>query len=316
MITQSIPLHCQPDRIIISPYKSLRIKVTNQCPFTCNFCHHEGSKKSDDIKIGKPFETIIKRFIRELKISEIHLTGGEPTAYSGLTKLVKLISELGLEAKMTSNGQFNNKLLNELKDSGLKSINMSVHTLDPAKLGAIMSPPRNKHWGKKALERQLSNLIYAREIGLISKINTVVQNDSDISSIITFCKDNKIDLRILDDLNPGSLSIPQIIEILSGMNAIVTGINLTEKASGFSYNIESEDGFEFKVKAIRKNVLKSLCNDCRMRDTCKEWFYGIRLEQIDSELIVRLCIHRQDYPAKQTIHEFFSSDQFIELLNS
>lgn len=316
MITHSIPLHCQPERIIISPYRSVRIKVTNRCPFTCNFCHHEGSKKSDDLQIGKPFETIIKRFIRELKITEIHLTGGEPTAYAELTNLVKLISSFGLEAKMTSNGQFNNQLLDNLKEAGLKSINISVHTLDPVKLGAIMSPMRDQNWGKKALERQLSNLIYARKIGLKSKINTVVQHDSDITNVITFCKDNNIDLRILDDLNPGSLSIPKIIETLRGMGAIVNGINLTEKASGFSYNIVSADSFKFKVKAIRKNILKSLCNDCRKRDTCKEWFYGIRLEQIDNKLIVRLCIHRQDYPAKQTIHEFFSSDQFIELINS
>lgn len=316
MITHSIPLHCQPERIIISPYRSLRIKVTDRCPFTCNFCHHEGSKRSDDIQIGKPFETIIKRFVRDIEITEIHLTGGEPTAYGELVNLVKLISSFGLKVKMTSNGQFDNKLLDDLKISGLKSINISVHTLDPVKLSAIMSPMRDQHWGKKALERQLSNLIYAREIGLKSKINTVVQNNSDVTNVITFCKNNKIDLRILDDLNPGSLSIPRIIETLRAMGAIVTGINLTEKASGFSFNIVSADGFEFKVKAIRKNILKSLCNDCYMRDTCKEWFYGIRLEQIDDELIVRLCIHRQDYPAKQTIHEFFSSDQFIELLNS
>ena len=316
MITHSIPLYCQPERIIISPYRSLRIKVTDRCPFTCNFCHHEGSKRSDDIQIGKPFETIIKRFVRELEITEIHLTGGEPTAYGELVNLVKLISSFGLEVKMTSNGQFDNKLLDDLKRSGLESINISVHTLDPVKLGAIMSPMRDQHWGKKALERQLSNLIYAKKIGLKSKVNTVVQNDSDVTNVITFCKDNKIDLRILDDLNPGSLSIPRIIETLRAMDAIVTGINLTEKASGFSYNIVSADGFEFKVKAIRKNILKSLCNDCHMRDTCKEWFYGIRLEQIDNELIVRLCIHRQDYPAKQNIHDFFSSEQFIELLNS
>lgn len=316
MITHSIPLHCQPESINISPYKSVRIKVTDRCPFTCNFCHHEGSKKSTDIKLGKPFEAVIKRFIRELKISEIHLTGGEPTAHHGLPSLIKLLSSFGLEAKMTSNGQFDNNLLDSLKESGLKSINISVHTLDPVRLGSIMLPARDKFWGQKALYRQLSNLVYAKKIGLKSKINTVVQNDSDITNVITFCKDNMIDLRILDDLNPGSLSIQKIIETLQGIGAIVTGMNLTEKASGFSYNILSADGFEFKVKAIRKNVLKSLCNNCRTRDTCQEWFYGIRLEQMDNELIVRLCIHRQDYPAKQTIHEFFSSDQFIELLNS
>lgn len=315
MITHNIPFYCQADRISISPYKSIRIKVTDRCPFTCNFCHHEGSKKSNDLKLGKPFEAIIKRFIQELKLSEIHLTGGEPTAYGELNNLVKLITEFGLEAKMTSNGQFENRLIDSLKESGLKSINISVHTLDPIKLGNIMSPQKDAHWGEKALNRQLSNLIYAREIGLRSKINTVVQSDSDVSNVISFCKENNIELRILDDLNPGSLSVPRIIETLGAMSAVVTGMNLTDKASGFSYNIESSDGFKFKVKAIRKNVLKSLCNDCIMRDTCKEWFYGIRLEQIKNTLLVRLCLHRQDHPAKQNIYDFFSSDQFIELAN-
>ena len=313
MITHNIPFFCQPDRIIINPYKSIRIKVTDRCPFTCNFCHHEGSKKTSDLKIGKPFEAIIKRFIQKLTISEVHLTGGEPTAYEELSNLVKLISDFGLEAKMTSNGQFENRLLDNLKESGLKSINISVHTLDHVRLGNIMSPKKDAHWGEKALNRQLSNLIYAREIGLRSKINTVVQSDSDMSNLISFCKGSNIELRILDDLNPGSLSIPKIIETLTAMNAVVTGMNLTDKSSGFSYNIESADGFKFKVKAIRKNVLKSLCNDCIMRDTCTEWFYGIRLEQIKDTLLVRLCLHRQDYPAKQNIYDFFRSKQFIEI---
>lgn len=315
MITNNIPCYCQPDRINISPYKSLRIKVTDRCSFTCNFCHHEGSPKSKDLLINKSFKTVLLKFIQELKITEIHLTGGEPTSYRELSDLIKLITVLGLEAKMTSNGQFEYSLLDELKESGLKSINISVHTLDPIKLGQLMTPQRDENWGTKALNRQLENLVYARKIGLKSKINTVVQSDSDISSIIAFCKKNQLDLRILDDLNPGSLSVPKIIETLKSMEAIVTGMNLTEKASGFSYNIESSDGFEFKVKAIKKNVLKSLCNDCKIRDSCKEWFYGIRLEQAKEALMVRLCLHRQDYPAKQSIHQFFSSDQFLELAN-
>ena len=315
MITNSIPFYCQPNRISINPCKSLRIKVTDRCPFTCNFCHHEGSKETNDLVVNKALKTILLKFIQDLKITEIHLTGGEPTAYGELNNLIKLITEIGLEAKMTSNGQFDNGLLDRLKECGLKSINISVHTLDPAKLGQIMSPQRDKNWGEKALNRQLSNLIYARKIGLKSKINTVVQRDSDVSGILTFCKSNNVELRILDDLNPGSLSIPKIIDILRSMDAIVTGMNLTDKVSGFSYNIESSDGFKFKVKAIRKNILKSLCNDCIIRDTCKEWFYGIRLEQVKKDLLVRLCLHRQDYPAKQNIYEFFSSDQFLELSN-
>jgi GTP 3',8-cyclase len=173
MITHNIPFYCEPHRISINPYRSVRIKVTDRCSFSCNFCHHEGSDNTDDLALGKPFKTIINRFIKDLKLSEIHITGGEPTAYGELNDLIRLVTGLGLEAKMTSNGQFENCQLNDLKESGLKSINISVHTLDPAKLCSIMSHKKGVPWGEKALSRQLSNLIYAREIGLM-RVDSVI----------------------------------------------------------------------------------------------------------------------------------------------
>jgi GTP 3',8-cyclase len=305
-----------PISIYRNHYKSLRVKVTGRCPFTCNFCHHEGSPESDDLIINELVKTVLLKFIKEYKITEIHLTGGEPSSYGELSNIIQLITNLNLEVKMTSNGQFDTdtNLLDKLKKSGLKSINISVNTLDPVKLSQIMKPQRDEDWGKKALNRQLTNLIYAKQIGIKSKINTIAHNNSDISSIIDFCKTKQVELRILDDLfNP--ISVQEIFKTLESLNATVTGINLNDQSSAFSYNIELPDGFKFKVKAIDKTFLNSLCNNCEIRPSCKEGFYGIRLEQVKESLMIRLCLHRQDYPAKQTIQKFFRSDQFFELIN-
>lgn len=311
MIIENIP--CQPDRISITKNDTLRIKVTNRCPFQCNFCHHEGSIKSQDLIIDSNLIHGLKRFYVDMKLIQAHLTGGEPTTYPLCLSFIRKLKSIGFIVKMTSNGQLAPSLLKRLKKAGLDGINFSIHTLNPIKLGSIQRPIKNFEWGIKSLQRQLRNLKAAKELGLSIKINTVVQNDSDILDIISFCKSEGIELRILDDLNPCSLSIQRIIEILTSMKAIITGINLVDKASGYSYNIISKDGFKFGVKAIRKNVLRTLCGECRTRDTCKEWFYGIRLEQVGSKALVRLCLHRQDYPAIQTLEEFFESKQFIEL---
>lgn len=108
-------------------------------------------------------------------------------------------------------------------------------------------------------------------------------------------------------MGQGASSIQQIDVILKSMNANVENMNLIYKSSGCSLNMVAKDGFKFKVKYIRKNMLETLCEDCQKRDVCKEWFYGIRAEQADGRSLVRLCIQRQDYPAIQTFEEFFTS---------
>jgi len=311
MITESIPFISE--KIVFSKNDTIRIKVTNRCPFQCNFCHHEGNINGKDLILDDYLIEGLNKCRAELNLSQIHLTGGEPASYPFCTAFIRKAVTLGFTVKMTSNGQFPSGLLEELKDAGLHGINFSIHTLNPIKLGALQFPPKNFEWGIRALENQLKNLMRARAIGLSVKINTVVQNDSDIIDIINFCKSENIALRILDDLNPHSLSVQRIIEILSSMKSIVDGTNLFENASGYSYDITSGDGFKFKVKGIRKHILRSLCGDCRVRDDCKEWFYGIRLEQSEEKAVVRLCLHRQGSPAVQTFEEFFSSGQFLEL---
>jgi hypothetical protein len=77
--------------------------------------------------------------------------------------------------------------------------------------------------------------------------------------------------------------------------------------------VTSKSGYQFKVKAIRKVILASLCNDCLVRDMCKEWYYGIRIEQQNNVPLARLCIDRQDFPAVQHLSEFFNSDQYKEI---
>lgn len=308
---------CQLDRIQVLKNDTVRVKVTNNCPFTCTFCHREGSIKSGNLELNKDLVCGFKRLHTELKLTQAHLTGGEPTSYPHCKELIGELKSIGYRVKMTTNGQFGSDLIRGLKDAGLDGMNFSIHTLDAQKLCSLQRREKNIELSSQALRQQLENVHMALESGLEVKINTVVQKNSDIYDVLRisdYCKNIGVSFRILNDLGQGASSIRQIAWLLKSMNAIVENMNLIDKSSGCSLNMVANDGFKFKVKYIRKNMLETLCEDCRKRDVCTEWFYGIRVEQADGGSMVRLCIQRQDYPAMQTFEEFFTSRQFMELM--
>lgn len=306
-------ISCTASQVEVSTFDSLRIKVTNRCPWRCRFCHKEGSPSSQDLRLDEALLSAFHRFYN-LGFKEIHLTGGEPSWYPECVRLVSELHNMGFQIKMTSNGQFDVELLKKLSDAGLHSINFSIHTLNPRNLAEIQAPQRSIEWGKKAMETQLQNLRAAREMGLRVKINTVVQDSiEDAIDVISFCRQEAIDLRLLNDLSLGSLSIEKIIEILQSLGAEIERIDLVDGVSSYSCRVATSTGFHFSVKAIRRCSLKTMCGYCSIRDQCQEWFYGIRVEQIHGEPMIRLCLHRQDFPAVQALEQFFGSEQFDEI---
>lgn len=311
MLLERIP--CLASRIEVAKFDSLRVKVTDTCPWSCWFCHREGSPFSQDLTLNETLFSALHKFFA-LGFKEVHLTGGEPTWYPECKRLVSKLHSMGFRVKMTTNGQFNVKLLKRLIESGLYSMNFSIHTLNPGRLAQMQAPPRSVKWGRKALETQLRNLRAAREMGLRVKINTVVSDSiEDAMDVINFCRREAIELRLLNDLNLGSLPVERIIEILQSLDAEIERIDLVDGVSSYSCRVATSTGFHFSVKAIRRCSLKTMCGYCSIRDQCQEWFYGIRIEQIRGKPMIRLCLHRQDFPAVQTLEQFFSSEQFREI---
>ncbi|MEG2775374.1 MAG: radical SAM protein, partial [Acetivibrio sp.] len=74
-----------------------------------------------------------------LGLRKIKLTGGEPLVRKGFTDLVRRIKEIPNieEVTLTTNGILLEEYLEELKDAGLDSINISLDTLNPEKYREI-----------------------------------------------------------------------------------------------------------------------------------------------------------------------------------
>src|SRR5262245_33436954 len=115
------------------PLRNLRLKVTDRCPWNCWWCHNEGTGKRDPHSIGdihwdEKTQMAIQAISEELDFTEIHLTGGEPTAHPGLPELISGLRHRGYSVKATSIG-CKLESLRRIVQSGLQGMNFSFHAI-------------------------------------------------------------------------------------------------------------------------------------------------------------------------------------------
>src|SRR5690606_21185519 len=106
----------------------------------------------------------------DLGVRKLRLTGGEPLVRKNIMWLVRELGKRldggGLEElTVTTNGSQLARLAGELVEAGVRRVNVSIDTLDPAKFQAIT------RWGK--LDKVLEGLEAADSAGLAVKINAV-----------------------------------------------------------------------------------------------------------------------------------------------
>lgn len=74
---------------------SVRINITDKCPWNCWWCHNEGTgnRQNNIIKDVDFFnDEFFKEFLNitnDLHINEIHLTGGEPSLHPDIDLIIK-----------------------------------------------------------------------------------------------------------------------------------------------------------------------------------------------------------------------------------
>ncbi|MBF0120745.1 MAG: radical SAM protein [Desulfobacterales bacterium] len=300
--------------IITEENKSIRLKVTPNCPWNCTFCHKEGGKNFDNIVWNNSIKDVLESMKERLCIKEIHYTGGEPTYNKHLSKLTNEMVKLGFNLKTTTNGQFSEKTLFDLINCGLKSFNFSFISMDP---NIFLETQREKtlEWAKKTIEHQIKMILQAKKLGAEVKINTVVGKEEDFARVLqvyNFAKQNDIVIRFLNDLNLGESSVKSITKLVKEqLKAKKIQEKIIYGSSSKTSYYQDQSGFIFGIKEIRNNKLSSICNDCK--EKCSEQFYGIRLESKDNKFFVRLCIKRSDNKSYMTLDNFFQSEQYKEI---
>ncbi len=167
------------------PINYLRISVTDRCNLRCIYClPPEGVPLLSHEEILSYEE--IASFVRAasaLGISKVRLTGGEPLVRADLARLVALLAQIDVidDVSLTTNGILLADCARELKEAGLKRVNVSLDSLKPDRFAAIT------RYGK--LEQVLRGIEKARECRLEPvKVNVVVMEGVNDDEVIDFAR--------------------------------------------------------------------------------------------------------------------------------
>ena len=175
----------------------LRISLTERCNFRCQYCMPEKPFSWVPRENLLSFEDLFK-FVKaaiDEGITKIRLTGGEPTLRADLDKFIKMIYDYkpDIDLAMTTNGYLLKDIAKDLKDAGLKRLNISLDSLKPEVAAKIA--------GKDVLANVLAGIEAALEVGLRVKINMVPLkgvNEDEIVDILDFCKERGMQVRFIE----------------------------------------------------------------------------------------------------------------------
>lgn len=249
----------------------LRISVTDRCNLRCTYCMPpEGIPLISHNDILR-YEEIIRlaRIAYELGFKKFRITGGEPLVRKGVSHLVGELFKLDkdIDLSITTNGILLAKYALELKNAGLKRINISLDTLEKEKFRQISR--------FDLFHDVMEGINNAIQTGFNPiKINVVVVKDVNDDEILDFVELTKnkplwvrfIELMPFDRNNWNESEFISEAEIKSLME---TRYKLIEKEASYNgspskdYTIEGHKGVIGFISPISRKFC-DLCNRLRL----------------------------------------------------
>jgi len=246
----------------------LRVSVTERCNFRCQYCMPE-----------KPFSWVPKENLLSFEelflfmkvamdegVTKIRITGGEPLLREGLDTFIKMIHDYqpDIDLALTTNAFLLPQTAQQLKDAGLKRLNISLDSLKPEVAQHIAQ--------KDVLAQVLKGIDKALEVGLGVKVNMVPLkgiNDDEIIAVMEYCMKRKIKVRFIEYMENSHANVE-----LTGMHGKEILTKVKEKytihalgregaSPSFNYKIE-ENGYEFGLIDPHKHDFCENCNRIRL----------------------------------------------------
>jgi len=182
----------------------VRLSVTDRCDFRCVYCMAE-----EMTFVPKPQVLTLEELAQvgtafsELGVRKIRLTGGEPLIRNNIMSLVQELGRLpGLdELVMTSNGSQLQRMAGQLREHGVRRINISLDSLQPRKFRHL-----TRHGN---LDQVISGIDAAIAAGFEGiKINAVIlrgRNDDEVLDLVEFARGRAIDLAFIEEMPLGNI---------------------------------------------------------------------------------------------------------------
>lgn len=167
------------------PIDYLRISVTDRCNLRCVYCVPPTGIKcrphSEILSYEEIFQVV--EAAAHIGIRKVRLSGGEPLVrldFLDLVRMIRKINEID-DLALSTNGMLLAKFASELKDAGIKRVNVSLDTMRPERFKDISR--------RDGLEKVLGGIQAAKDAGMNPvKVNMVVMRGVNDDELVDFAR--------------------------------------------------------------------------------------------------------------------------------
>ncbi|MBE7440716.1 MAG: radical SAM protein [Spirochaetales bacterium] len=182
-------------------FKTLRLSVTPACNLACTYCNPAAIAYRGELKPPAFYSRIVADLLQTQGISQIQITGGEPSLYPHLSTLIEMLCSLPVErVSLTTNGLALQRRALEWRAAGLTDINVSLDALNRETFQEMT--------GSKEHELVLCGIQTARSLGFPLKINATIlrhHNEREIVPLLLYADRNGCTVRFLELMAMGPL---------------------------------------------------------------------------------------------------------------
>lgn len=173
----------------------LRISLTDHCNFRCSYCMPvEEMEWMPQSKLMSAQEIVkLAEIFVSLGVKKIRLTGGEPLVRKDFGQILEELARLPVELTMTTNGILIPQYLEALKKAGVRSINVSLDTLQPEKFFKLTR--------RDQFAQVWANILLLLQEGFRVKINAVAmqgQIEEELIDFVRLTRDLPLHVRLIE----------------------------------------------------------------------------------------------------------------------
>lgn len=297
--------------------REVRLLVNEVCNYSCSFpgtgckwCHEDGiglNKSGSERKNAsvEDFLFFVEALKKSQKIEKVKIGAMEPLLYEGLTDLIKGLKNLGCrEVSLTTNGFFLSNRLEDLKESGLDTLTVSMHAFNRDDYKEITKVD--------AFDRVKVAVEEATKMGFKRvKINRVLLNinglNDDLMRFFDWSVKNGISsVKLYKLIWSNEMSEESFFENYFPWEALRVFFKNEAKLKEVKrYKMAGRDRLTWELKKngllVETDVFKhkfgkeipKICRNCEMAAFCQEGLmsYGI---EIGPELRVSACLLKED----------------------
>ncbi len=264
----------------------LRVSLTDACNFRCQYCvasFGEINHPSPHLMQADEIEGIIHIF-SELGIDRVRFTGGEPLVRKDALNIFNKIGKLPLKLAITTNGVYLDKYLECFEEIGLRSINVSLDTLDKDKFKEITRVD--------AFSKVIGNVEKLIHHDFHVKLNAVVMkgmNENEVCDFVELTRNLPVHVRFIEFMpfKGNEWDHEKVYTYQEMINQVSAKYDI-EKLEDYPHDTAKKyqaKGFAGTF-AVISTVTEPFCSDCnRLRLTADGKMKNCLFSQTETDLL-------------------------------